>query len=171
MDSPYYGDAARPLRYLRRPLWTIPLVEVSAIIMRISWNWLRQYIDTDLTPQQAANVLTSTGLETESVELFEPLSVTHVDVGQEEMLQIVCGAPNVGVGQKVMVATVGTIIHLPDGTSFPIKKSKIRGQESHGMICAEDELGLGKSHAGIMVLGDRPNPEPNGCHGTCGRGA
>lgn len=176
MDSPYYGDAARPLRYLRRPLWTIPLVEVSAIIMRISWNWLRQYIDTDLTPQQAANVLTSTGLETESVELFEPvkgmlagvvvghvvecvphpdadrLSVTHVDVGQEEMLQIVCGAPNVGVGQKVMVATVGTIIHLPDGTSFPIKKSKIRGQESHGMICAEDELGLGKSHAGIMVL-------------------
>ena len=144
--------------------------------MRISWNWLRQYIDTDLTPQQAAAMLTSTGLETESVELFEPvkgmlagvvvghvlecakhpdadrLSVCLVDIGAGEPQQIVCGAPNVAKDQKVLVATIGTTIHLPDGTSFVIKKSKIRGQESTGMICAEDELGLGQSHAGIMVL-------------------
>lgn len=144
--------------------------------MRISWNWLSQYIDTDLTPQQAAEVLTSTGLETESVEVFEPikgmlagvvighvvecakhpdadrLSVCQVDIGSGALQQIVCGAPNVAQGQKVMVATIGTTIHLPDGTSFVIKKSKIRGQESNGMICAEDELGLGQSHAGIMVL-------------------
>ena len=144
--------------------------------MRISWNWLRQYIDTDLTPQQAAAMLTSTGLETESVELFEPvkgmlagvvvghvlecakhpdadrLSVCLVDIGAGGPQQIVCGAPNVAKDQKVLVATIGTTIHLPDGTSFVIKKSKIRGQESNGMICAEDELGLGQSHAGIMVL-------------------
>lgn len=144
--------------------------------MRISWNWLRQYIDTDLTPGQAAEVLTSTGLETESVELFEPvkgmlagvvvghvaecarhpdadrLSVCQVDTGSGQLRQIVCGAPNVATGQKVLVATIGTTIHLPDGTSFGIKKSKIRGQESNGMICAEDELGLGQGHAGIMVL-------------------
>lgn len=144
--------------------------------MRISWNWLSQYIDTDLTPQQAADVLTSTGLETEGVELFEPvkgmlagvvvghvvecakhpdadrLSVCQVDLGTGALQQIVCGAPNVAQGQKVLVATIGTTIHLPDGTSFQIKKSKIRGQESSGMICAEDELGLGQGHAGIMVL-------------------
>jgi phenylalanyl-tRNA synthetase beta chain len=144
--------------------------------MRISWNWLRQYIDTDLSPQEAAAILTSTGLETESVELFEPvkgmlagvvvghvlecakhpdadrLSVCSVDIGAGEPQQIVCGAPNVAKGQKVFVATIGTTIHLADGTSFVIKKSKIRGQESNGMICAEDELGLGQSHAGIMVL-------------------
>ncbi len=144
--------------------------------MRISWNWLRQYITTDLSPQQAADILTSTGLETESVEVYEPvkgmlagvvvghvlecakhpdadrLSVCSVDLGSGVPVQIVCGASNVAQGQKVLVATVGTTIHLADGTSFVIKKSKIRGQESHGMICAEDELGLGKSHAGIMVL-------------------
>lgn len=144
--------------------------------MRISWNWLRQYIDTGLSPQEAAEVLTSTGLETERVELFEPvkgmlngvvvghvlectkhpdadrLSVCSVDLGGGEPAQIVCGAANVAAGQKVFVATIGTTIHLADGTSFVIKKSKIRGQESNGMICAEDELGLGQSHAGIMVL-------------------
>ncbi|MGV3638307.1 MAG: phenylalanine--tRNA ligase subunit beta [Flavobacteriales bacterium] len=144
--------------------------------MRVSWNWLRQYITTDLSPQQAAEVLTSTGLETESVQLFEPvkgmlagvvvgqvmecakhpdadrLSICQVDIGTGALHQIVCGAPNVAQGQKVFVATIGTTIHLPDGTSFAIKKSKIRGQESNGMICAEDELGLGQSHAGIMVL-------------------
>lgn len=144
--------------------------------MRISWNWLRQYIDTSISPPEAAAILTSTGLETESVELFEPvkgmlagvvigqvlecakhpdadrLSVCSVDIGQGEPHRIVCGAPNVAQGQKVFVATIGTTIHLADGTSFVIKKSKIRGQESNGMICAEDELGLGQSHAGIMVL-------------------
>ncbi|MBL7951913.1 MAG: phenylalanine--tRNA ligase subunit beta [Flavobacteriales bacterium] len=144
--------------------------------MRISWNWLRQYIDTELTPHEAAAILTSTGLETESVELFEPvkgmlagvvvghvlecakhpdadrLSVCQVDIGSGEPHQIVCGAPNVAQGQKVLVATIGTTIHLADGTSFVIKKSRIRGQESNGMICAEDELGLGRSHSGIMVL-------------------
>jgi len=144
--------------------------------MRISWNWLRQYIDTDLTPQQAAEVLTSTGLETESVELHEPvkgmlagvvvghvlqcdkhpdadrLTVCRVDLASGEPVQIVCGAPNVAEGQKVLVATVGATLNFADGTSIVIKKSRIRGQESHGMICAEDELGLGKSHAGIMVL-------------------
>ncbi len=144
--------------------------------MRISWNWLLDHIHTDLSPQQAAEVLTSTGLETESVELFEPvkgmlagvfvghvvqcqkhpdadrLSVCQVDLGSGEPVQIVCGAANVAADQKVLVATIGTTLYLADGTSFAIKKSKIRGQESHGMICAEDELGLGQSHAGIMVL-------------------
>ncbi|MBK7383670.1 MAG: phenylalanine--tRNA ligase subunit beta [Flavobacteriales bacterium] len=144
--------------------------------MRISYNWLRQYIHTDLTPQDAAAVLTSTGLETESVEVHEPvkgmlkgvvvghvlqcdkhpdadrLTVCAVDLGDGEPQRIVCGAPNVAVGQKVLVATVGAVLHMNDGTSITIKKSRIRGQESNGMICAEDELGLGKSHAGIMVL-------------------
>ena len=144
--------------------------------MRISWNWLKQYIDTGLSPQQAAEVLTSTGLEVESVTAHEPvkgmlagvavgevlecakhpdadrLSLTVVDVGQGEPLRIVCGAPNVAAGQKVLVATVGCTLNLNDGTSIVIKKSRIRGQESNGMICAEDELGIGKSHEGILVL-------------------
>lgn len=144
--------------------------------MRISWNWLRQYVDTDLTPQQAAVILTSTGLEVESVEPHEPvkgmlagvvvghvlectkhpdadrLSLTLVDVGQGEPLRIVCGAPNVAAGQKVLVATLGATLNMSDGGSLVIKKSKIRGQESNGMICAEDELGLGQSHEGILIL-------------------
>jgi len=144
--------------------------------MRISWNWLRQYVDTDLTPQQAAVILTSTGLEVESVEPHEPvkgmlagvvvghvlecakhpdadrLSLAVVDIGQGEPLRIVCGAPNVAAGQKVLVATVGASLNMSDGGSLVIKKSKIRGQESNGMICAEDELGLGQSHDGILIL-------------------
>ena len=144
--------------------------------MRISWNWLTQYIATDLTPQQAAAILTSTGLEVESAEPIEPvqgmlagvvvghvlqrdkhpdadrLSVCKVDVGTGEPLTIVCGAPNVAAGQKVLVATVGTTLHPATGEPLVIRKSKIRGAESHGMICAEDELGLGESHAGILVL-------------------
>jgi phenylalanyl-tRNA synthetase beta chain len=145
--------------------------------MRISWNWLNTLIDLDgLSPRDVAEVLTSTGLEVESVEPLEPvkgmlagvvvghvvecakhpdadrLSVTLVDIGQGEPLQIVCGAPNVAEGQKVLVALVGSTLHMTDGNSIVIKKSKIRGIESHGMICAEDELGLGQSHAGIMVL-------------------
>jgi len=145
--------------------------------MRISWNWLNTLIDLDgLSPRDVAEVLTSTGLEVESVEPLEPvkgmlagvvvghvvecakhpdadrLSVTLVDIGQGEPLQIVCGAPNVAEGQKVLVALVGSTLHMTDGNSIVIKKSKIRGVESQGMICAEDELGLGQSHAGIMVL-------------------
>ncbi len=144
--------------------------------MRISWNWLRRYVDLDIDPKEAADILTSTGLETESVELFEPvkgmlkgvivgevlqcekhpdadrLRVCMVDLGKDDPVQIVCGAPNVAKGQKVLVATVSTTLNMKDGTSLTIKKSKIRGQESNGMICAEDELGLGEGHDGIMVL-------------------
>lgn len=145
--------------------------------MRISWNWLRSLIDIDnLSPQEAADILTGTGLEVEGVEKFEPvpgmlagvvvgevltcgkhpgadrLSVCTVDIGQDGPAQIVCGAPNVAAGQKVLVATIGTELHAPGGEAFTIKKSKIRGVESHGMICAEDELGLSGDHAGIMVL-------------------
>lgn len=154
----------------------VPGIFADLIAMRISWNWLRQYVATDLTPKEAAEVLTSTGLEVESVEPYEPLkgmlqgvvvghvlecakhpdadrlSLTVVDVGQGEPLRIVCGAPNVAAGQKVLVATVGATLHMSDGGSLTIKKSKIRGQESQGMICAEDELGLGQSHEGILVL-------------------
>ncbi|MFZ1333409.1 MAG: phenylalanine--tRNA ligase subunit beta, partial [Flavobacteriales bacterium] len=144
--------------------------------MRISWNWLKQYIDTDISVQKAAEILTSTGLEVESVEVHEPikgmlrgvvvghvlecakhpdadrLSVCKVDLGTDDPVQIVCGAPNVAAGQKVLVATVGADLCMKDGTCIIIKKSKIRGQESNGMICAEDELGLGQSHDGILVL-------------------
>ncbi len=144
--------------------------------MRISWNWLRSLVETDLTPQQAADVLTSIGLEVESVEPIEPvkgmlagvvvgevvsceehpdadrLRVCQVNVGAEELLRIVCGAPNVAAGQKVLVATVGTTLHPASGDPITIKRSKIRGVESQGMICAEDELGIGESHAGILVL-------------------
>ena len=144
--------------------------------MRISWNLLKTFVDPDLTPQQAAEVLTSTGLEVESVEELEPvkgmlrgvvvghvverdkhpdadrLSVCTVDLGDGEPKRIVCGAPNVAAGQKVLVATLGSTLVMRDGNSITIKKAKIRGVESNGMICAEDELGLGESHAGIMVL-------------------
>lgn len=144
--------------------------------MRISWDWLRDLIDTGLDVNAAADLLTSTGLEVERVDQVEAvpgmlagvvvghvlerakhpdadrLSVTRVDVGQGEALQIVCGAPNVAAGQKVLVALVGSTLHMRDGSSIVIKKSKIRGVESHGMICAEDELGLGEGHDGILVL-------------------
>ncbi len=145
--------------------------------MRISWNWLRSLADVaELTPRQAADILTSTGLEVESVEPFEPVPgmlagvvvgevlscerhpdadrshVCSVDIGGAVPSQIVCGAPNVAAGQKVLVATLGTTLHPSAGEPFTIKKAKIRGVESHGMICATDELGLGTDHAGIMVL-------------------
>ena len=145
--------------------------------MRISWNWLSSLIDIEtLSPQKAADLLTSTGLEVESVELTEAvpgmlagvvvgevltcekhpgadrLHVCTVGIGSDAPSQIVCGAPNVAAGQKVLVATVGTTLHPMGGEPFTIKKAKIRGVESHGMICAVDELGLGTDHAGIMVL-------------------
>ena len=144
--------------------------------MKISYNWLKSYLDFDLNPTALEHWLTALGLEVEGMENYESipgglrgivtgevltkaqhpnadrLSVTTVDVGGDEPLHIVCGAPNVDKGQKVLVATVGTELHTEEGESFTIKKSKIRGEQSAGMICAEDELGLGKSHEGIMVL-------------------
>ncbi len=144
--------------------------------MKISYNWLKQFIQTDKTPEEISIILTGTGLEVESLEKVQAipggleglvigyvkeryqhpnadrLSVTKVDVGTGEDLQIVCGAPNVAAGQKVVVATVGTTVHPTAGEPFKINKSKIRGEESAGMICANDEVGLGTDHDGIMVL-------------------
>ncbi len=144
--------------------------------MKISYNWLKQFIHTDKTPQELSLILTDIGLEVESLETVQPvaggleglvigqvltciqhpnadrLRVTTVDVGAGEPVQIVCGAPNVAAGQKVVVATVGTTVYPNEGESFKINKSKIRGEVSEGMICAGDEIGLGGSHAGIMVL-------------------
>ncbi|MCH5181926.1 MAG: phenylalanine--tRNA ligase subunit beta [Prevotellaceae bacterium] len=143
--------------------------------MNISYNWLRQHIDLPLTPAETAEALTSIGLEVGSVEevqsirgglkglvvakvlTCEPHSdsdhmhVTTVDLGQGEPVQIVCGAPNVAAGQKVIVATLGTVLYDGD-KAFQIKRSKLRGVESFGMICAEDEIGIGTSHDGIIVL-------------------
>jgi phenylalanyl-tRNA synthetase beta chain len=145
------------------------------IRMKISYNWLKQYIDTELSPEEIGKILTETGLEVEGIERLESvkgglegvvvgevvscekhpdadrLKVTTVTVGGEP-LQIVCGAPNVAVGQKVAVATVGTTLYPSSGEAIKMKLSKIRGVESHGMLCAEDELGLGESHDGILVL-------------------
>ncbi|QZE14805.1 phenylalanine--tRNA ligase subunit beta [Halosquirtibacter laminarini] len=152
--------------------------------MNISYSWLKEYIDTDLSPAELSSILTQTGLEVGGIEEVETikgglkglvigevvtcgphpdsdhLSKTTVNVGEEELLPIVCGAPNVAAGQKVVVAVVGTILY--DGDSeFKIKKSKIRGEVSMGMICAEDEIGLGESHDGIMVLpADAPVGQP-----------
>ena len=150
--------------------------------MKISFNWLKSYLDFDLTPERTSEILTDTGLEIEGLQKFEEiqgglegvvvgeiiscgphpdadrLKVTQVNLGGETV-QIVCGAPNVNMGQKVMVATVGTNLHPNDGGTFKIKKAKIRGVESFGMICAEDELGLGASHEGILIL---PNETPVG---------
>jgi phenylalanyl-tRNA synthetase beta chain len=144
--------------------------------MKISYNWLKQFIQTDKTPQELSLILTNIGLEVESLEKVQPiaggleglvigkvlscvphpnadrLKVTTVDVAGPEILQIVCGASNVAQGQKVVVATVGTTVHPNEGEPFKINKSKIRGEVSEGMICAEDEIGLGTSHNGIMEL-------------------
>ncbi|WP_026710746.1 phenylalanine--tRNA ligase subunit beta [Flavobacterium filum] len=144
--------------------------------MRISYNWLKQFIKLDLPSEETAALLTDLGLEVEIVEKFQSvkgglegiivgevktcvqhpdadrLKVTTVDLGDGNPVQIVCGAPNVGVGQKVPVATIGTLLFDKEGNEFQIKKGKIRGQDSHGMICAEDELGLGDNHDGIMIL-------------------
>jgi len=143
--------------------------------MNISYNWLKDYLDFDLQPEEVGDALTSIGLETGGVEEVQTikggleglvigevltcidhpnsdhLHITTVCVGGEEPLQIVCGAPNVAAGQKVVVAVNGTKLYDGD-ESFTIKKSKIRGVESNGMICAEDEIGIGTSHAGIIVL-------------------
>jgi len=144
--------------------------------MKVSLNWLKEYVEVTESKEEVSDILTNIGLEVEGMEIFESikgslaglvigevltcqkhpnankLSVTTVNVGREAPLQIVCGAPNVAAGQKVVVATIGTMLYPSDGEGFKIKKGKIRGEESFGMICAEDEIGLGQSHAGIMVL-------------------
>jgi phenylalanyl-tRNA synthetase beta chain len=144
--------------------------------MKVSYNWLQQYIFLNEEVEKVAEWLTQTGLEVEGVEEFSPvkggleglvigevleagqhpnadrLKTTTVDVGRGEPLPIVCGAPNVAAGQKVVVATPGTTLYPSNGEPFKIKKSKIRGEISQGMICAEDEIGLGENHDGIMVL-------------------
>ena len=144
--------------------------------MKISYNWIKQFIKTDWTPEQTSELLTDLGLEVEGLTTYQSvkgglegvvvgevltceqhsnadkLKVTTVNIGIETPLQIVCGAPNVAAGQKVPVATIGTTLYTEEGEAWTIKKGKIRGEESFGMICAEDELGLGKSHDGIMVL-------------------
>lgn len=146
--------------------------------MKISYSWLKSYVNTDLTPEETARILTDAGLEVEALEHIETikgglaglvigkvltcephpdsdhLNITTVDYG-EGPVQIVCGAPNVKAGQTVVVATIGTTLY-PTGAEegFKIKKSKIRGVESFGMICAEDEIGVGESHDGIIVLPD-----------------
>ena len=149
--------------------------------MNISYNWLKEYVDFNLTPDEVAAALTSIGLETGSVEEVQTIKggleglvigevltceahpnsdhmhVTTVNLGQGEPVQIVCGAPNVAAGQKVVVATLGTKLYDGD-ECFTIKKSKLRGVESNGMICAEDEIGLGTDHAGIIVLPETAVP-------------
>ncbi len=144
--------------------------------MTISLNWLKEYIDIDLSPDEISNLLTSLGLEVEGMEEVESikgglqgvvvgqvkecwrhpnadkLSLTKVDIGTGELLQIVCGAPNVAAGQKVLVATIGTTLYPTSGDPITLKLGKIRGEESQGMICAADELGMGEDHSGILVL-------------------
>ena len=144
--------------------------------MKISYNWLKQFLKIDLPSSEVSEILTDLGLEVEIIETFQSvkgglegvvvghvltcekhpdadrLKITTVDIGDAKIVQIVCGATNVAAGQKVLVATIGTKLFDKDGMPFEIKKGKIRGQESHGMICAEDELGLGTNHDGIMIL-------------------
>ncbi|HEY9559797.1 MAG TPA: phenylalanine--tRNA ligase subunit beta, partial [Anseongella sp.] len=150
--------------------------------MKISYNWLKEYISTDKTPGELATLLTGTGLEVESLEKIQVvpggleglvvgevlakwphpnadrLNLTRVNIGEAEPLQIVCGAANVAEGQKVAVALVGTTLYPLEGDPFQIKKSKIRGEASFGMICAEDEIGWGPSHEGIMELAEDAVP-------------
>ena len=150
--------------------------------MKISYNWLQQFLKTDLPIEEISVLLTDLGLEVEGTQHFESikgglkgvivgevlsceqhpnadrLKKTEVNLGNNEIVPIVCGAPNVAKGQKVLVATVGTTLSMQDGNTLKISKSKIRGEVSMGMICAEDELGLGESHEGIMVLDETLQP-------------
>ena len=144
--------------------------------MKISYNWLKQFIKLDWDAEKTGNLLTDLGLEIEGIEDFvsikgglkgvvvgnvieceqhpnaDRLKIVKVDIGTHGIVQIVCGAPNIAINQKVPVATIGTTLYDENESPWKIKKGKIRGEESHGMICAEDELGLGKNHEGIMVL-------------------
>ncbi|MDT0293834.1 phenylalanine--tRNA ligase subunit beta [Mesonia ostreae] len=150
--------------------------------MKISYNWIKQFIKTDWDAEKTGELLTDLGLEVEGIDDFESikgslegivvghvlscvphenadkLKLTKVDIGEPEPVQIVCGAPNVAEGQKVPVATIGTTLYDEKGEAWVIKKGKIRGEYSFGMICAEDELGLGKSHDGIMILEESLTP-------------
>ncbi len=144
--------------------------------MKISYNWLKEILDFNLDPHETAALLTDIGLEVEREEIYENikgglqglivgevksivkhpnadrLKIAEVDIGEDENYTIVCGAPNIEKGQKVIVAKPGTTIFPKNNSSFEIKNAKIRGQESFGMICAEDEIGLGVGHDGIMIL-------------------
>src|SRR5574344_38598 len=135
--------------------------------MKISYNWLKDYLPLDMTPEQTGRVLTDIGLEVEAMEIIESipgglqgvvtakvltcvphpnsdhLHLTTVDTGKGDPVQVVCGASNVAEGQKVLLATIGTVLNFTGGEQVKIKKGKIRGEDSYGMICAEDELGLG----------------------------
>src|SRR5690606_8457210 len=146
--------------------------------MKISYNWLKQFIKIDWTPEQTGELLTDLGLEVEGIESYQSvkgglegvvvgevltcvkhpnadkLKITTVNIGTDTPLQRACGASNVAVGQKVPVGNIGTALYTKEDQSWTIKKGSIRGEESHGMICAEDELGLGTSHEGILVLDD-----------------
>ena len=150
--------------------------------MHISYNWLKQFIKLDATPEETSVLLTDLGLEVEGLEQYESLkgglkgvvvghvlscvkhpnadklNVTKVDLGNGDVVQVVCGAPNVAAGQKVPVATIGTELYDAEGNAFQIKKGKIRGEESFGMICSEVELGLGTNGDGILVLEDKWAP-------------
>ena len=146
--------------------------------MKISYNWLKQFIKLPEAPEATGELLTDLGLEVEGLDSFQSikgglegivvghvleckshpnadkLQLTNVDLGNGEQVQIVCGAPNIAAGQKVPVATIGTTLFDENGEAWPIKKGKIRGEASFGMICSEKELGLGQSHEGIMVMKD-----------------
>ena len=150
--------------------------------MKISINWLKDYVETNSQPEEISEILTNLGLEVEKLSLFESvkgglngvvagkvlqcekhpdadrLKVTSIDLGDNEISEIVCGAPNIEKGQIVPVAKVGCKIYTSDGTEIKIKKSKIRGVVSNGMVCAEDEIGLGQSHDGIMILDNNIKP-------------
>ena len=150
--------------------------------MNISFNWLSEFLKIDLKIEEVSEILTDIGLEVEGIEKYEQfkggleglivgevvyceqhpnadrLKLTKVNIGNESILQIVCGAPNVKLNQKVIVATVGTVLHPLNNEKFKITKSKIRGEISQGMICAEDEIGIGNSHDGIIVLNTKHKP-------------
>jgi phenylalanyl-tRNA synthetase beta chain len=150
--------------------------------VKISINWLKEYVETNSQPEEISEILTNLGLEVEKLSLFESvkgglngvvagkvlecgkhpdadrLKVTSIDLGDNEISEIVCGAPNIEKGQIVPVAKVGCKIYTSDGTEIKIKKSKIRGVVSNGMVCAEDEIGLGQSHDGIMILDNNIKP-------------
>ena len=157
--------------------------------MKISYNWIKQFIKTDWSPEQTSELLTDLGLEVEGLETYQSvkgglegvvvgevltctkhpnadkLKVTTVNIGTETPLQIVCGAPNVTAGQKVAVATIGTTLYTEEGEAWSIKKGKIRGEESYGMLCGQDELGLGKSDIdGILVLENEVTPGTPAAH-------
>ena len=150
--------------------------------MKVSYNWLKDYIDIDKPVDEVSEILTNLGLEVENVEDFESIKgslegiivgevlsckkhpnadrliLTNIDLGKEGKFKIVCGAPNIAKGQKVPVATVGSVIYTKSGEKIKISKSKIRGVVSNGMVCAENEIGLGNSHDGIMVLDEKIKP-------------